>query len=295
PYHGQEPCEDLWSTVVGVVGNQKTLSVYQEMNWIDAPFIYRPLTQSPPPEATVAIRTPVPEAIGATVQRLVAAIDPDVPLANVQTMRQRISSDLAYPQFRAVHVEPVVRREGRRSDDARFHRRAAADARVGRDVHSGAACDERRSDDCASIGISSTLEALRRREVGLRVSQNLEDGAPVVAGQVRVSSARIAARQNLEHPRVDGALRRRRQSVECRGVDDVAARIPHQTAHQVELRERPAATILRNPRLEMLREAGTRGERYRQSRLADEEQVVRELVDEMTDVPVRRRARAAAA
>ena len=41
--------------------------------------------------------------------------------------------------------------------------------------------------------------------------------------------------------------------------------------------------------------AGTRGERYRQSRLADEEQVVRELVDEMTDVPVRRRARAAAA
>lgn len=90
-----------WSTVVGVVGNQKTLSVYQEMNWIDAPFIYRPLTQSPPPEATVAIRTPVPEAIGATVQRLVAAIDPDVPLANLQTMRQRISRDLAYPQFRA--------------------------------------------------------------------------------------------------------------------------------------------------------------------------------------------------
>ncbi|PYR10016.1 MAG: hypothetical protein DMF99_13305 [Acidobacteria bacterium] len=87
--------------MVGVVGNQKTLSVYQEMNWIDAPFIYRPLTQSPPPEATVAIRTPVPEAIGATVQRLVAAIDPDVPLANVQTMRQRISRDLAYPQFRA--------------------------------------------------------------------------------------------------------------------------------------------------------------------------------------------------
>jgi predicted permease len=90
-----------WSTVVGVVGNQKTLSVYQEMNWIDAPLIYRPLTQNPPPEATVAIRTPSPEAIGATVQRLVAAIDADVPLTNLQTMRQRISKDLAYPQFRA--------------------------------------------------------------------------------------------------------------------------------------------------------------------------------------------------
>jgi predicted permease len=90
-----------WSTIVGVVGNQKTLSVYQEMNWVDAPLVYRPLAQSPPLEATVAIRAAAPDSIGATIQRFVSSLDADVPVANLQTMRHRISRDLAYPQFRA--------------------------------------------------------------------------------------------------------------------------------------------------------------------------------------------------
>jgi putative ABC transport system permease protein len=100
--YGTPPRDTPWSTIVGVVGNQKSMSVYQEMNWVDTPLVFRPLAQSTAAEATVVIRTAAaPSAIGATIQRLVAGLDAGVPIANVQTMRQRISKDLAYPQFRA--------------------------------------------------------------------------------------------------------------------------------------------------------------------------------------------------
>jgi predicted permease len=100
--YGTPPRDTPWSTIVGVVGNQKSMSVYQEMNWVDTPLVFRPLAQSAAAEATVVIRTAAaPSAIGATIQRLVAGLDAGVPIANVQTMRQRISKDLAYPQFRA--------------------------------------------------------------------------------------------------------------------------------------------------------------------------------------------------
>jgi putative ABC transport system permease protein len=92
-----------WTTIVGVVANQKSRIVYEEMGWIDAPMMFRPVMQVPPAEVTAIVRTGAsPAATGATVQRLVARLDPDVPVSDVQTMEQRISKDLAYPQFRAV-------------------------------------------------------------------------------------------------------------------------------------------------------------------------------------------------
>jgi putative ABC transport system permease protein len=39
--------------------------------------------------------------MGASIQRLVASVDPDIPVTAIETMRQRISKDFAYPQFRA--------------------------------------------------------------------------------------------------------------------------------------------------------------------------------------------------
>ena len=91
-----------WSTIVGVVGNQKTMDVYHEMRWIDSPFVYRPLGESAPSEATVLVRAAAAIPAGSTLQRAIAAVDPAVPVADVRTMRARLAKDLAYPQFRAV-------------------------------------------------------------------------------------------------------------------------------------------------------------------------------------------------
>jgi predicted permease len=100
--YGTPPPGTPWSTIVGVVGNQKSMDVFQEMNWVDAPLVFHPLAQGAPSEATLLIRTAAaPAAIGGTIQRLVAELDAEVPVANVETMRHRISKDLAYPQFRA--------------------------------------------------------------------------------------------------------------------------------------------------------------------------------------------------
>jgi putative ABC transport system permease protein len=93
-----------WTTIVGVVGNQKTSNVFQEMNWVDPRFIYRPYAQDASADVTVIVRTASASAaapLGATIQRAIATIDPDVPVSNAQTVRQWIAKDLAYPQFRA--------------------------------------------------------------------------------------------------------------------------------------------------------------------------------------------------
>ena len=71
------------------------------MRWVESPFVYRPLADGAPPEATLLLRASTPGA-GEAAQRAVAAVDPAVPVANVQTMRARLAKDLAYPQFRAV-------------------------------------------------------------------------------------------------------------------------------------------------------------------------------------------------
>jgi len=91
-----------WTTIVGVVGNQKTMSVFHEMQWIESPFVYRPLAEGAPSEATVLVRAGTAAPAGSTIQRAVADLDPAVPIANMQTMRARLAKDLAYPQFRAV-------------------------------------------------------------------------------------------------------------------------------------------------------------------------------------------------
>ncbi len=77
------------------------MSVFQEMNWVDAPMLYRPLAQGAQTEASLVVRSASPASIGAAVQRLVSGMDADVPVTNVLTMRQRMSRDLAYPEFRA--------------------------------------------------------------------------------------------------------------------------------------------------------------------------------------------------
>jgi predicted permease len=91
-----------WWRIVGVVGNQKRTTVYKEMAWADSPVIYRPLRQNPPRSANVIARIGLAgSAISGGIQRRTAAIDPDIPVEEIQTVRDLESKALAYPRFRA--------------------------------------------------------------------------------------------------------------------------------------------------------------------------------------------------
>jgi putative ABC transport system permease protein len=90
-----------WSTIVGIVGDQKTISVFQEMRWIDTPMIFRPVAQTAPLDASLVVSSAAPASVGATIQRRLTALDAGMAVANVQTLRDRLAKNFAYPEFRA--------------------------------------------------------------------------------------------------------------------------------------------------------------------------------------------------
>jgi putative ABC transport system permease protein len=92
-----------WVTIVGVAGNQKRTDLFQEMRLVEAPSMFRPLAQAPPADATLLVRSATtPASIGAALQRIIASVDPDLPVANLQPLQERVARDLAFPQFRAI-------------------------------------------------------------------------------------------------------------------------------------------------------------------------------------------------
>ena len=95
---------DPWLIIVGVVANEKRSTVYQEMSWVETPTVYRPITQQAPSSSHVLIRTATSAGrVGDIVRKLVAAIDPSVPVADVRTMQQILDKEyLAYPRFWAL-------------------------------------------------------------------------------------------------------------------------------------------------------------------------------------------------
>jgi len=97
-----EKAANPWLTVVGVVANQKTATVYQEMAWVERPALYRPFRQEPSAHANLLINTNQPAArVGAIVQRETARLDPSVAVDDVQTMQHLLDRFiLAYPRFR---------------------------------------------------------------------------------------------------------------------------------------------------------------------------------------------------
>ena len=98
---------NLWMRVVGVVGDEKRTTVYQEMAWVDSPVIYRPLTQNPLSSANLIARAAmiggdsVWRVTGGMIRKKIADIDPDIAVDEIQPMRELVSKALAYPHFRA--------------------------------------------------------------------------------------------------------------------------------------------------------------------------------------------------
>ena len=90
-----------WLTVVGVAGNVKTTSVFQEMGYHTPPVVYRPMSQAPQTLRTLLLRTAAePMSLSEKVQQAVAGVDRDVVVSNMQTMQSILREQSAQPRFR---------------------------------------------------------------------------------------------------------------------------------------------------------------------------------------------------
>jgi predicted permease len=92
-----------WITIVGVAANVKTTTVFQEMGYVVAPAVYRPLPQEAPAALAVIVATEgEPLLMAAAVQQQLQDIDPNLALAGVDTMAHKHSAGLSQPRFRSV-------------------------------------------------------------------------------------------------------------------------------------------------------------------------------------------------
>jgi predicted permease len=92
-----------WLTIIGVVGNEKRTTVYQEMGYVEPALVYVPVSQAAGTSTTVVLRTAgEPLALGRLLQGEVSRLDRNVPVYDIRTMTQRYSEFLAHPRFRAI-------------------------------------------------------------------------------------------------------------------------------------------------------------------------------------------------
>ena len=98
-----EDASEPWMTIVGVVANVKTTTVFQEMGYVVTPAVYHPLTQAVPASLAVIVATEgEPLRITGNVQQQLESIDPNLLLAGAETMADKQSAVLSQPRFRAV-------------------------------------------------------------------------------------------------------------------------------------------------------------------------------------------------
>ena len=96
-----EDPREPWLTIVGVVGNVKTNSVFQEMGYIEPPAVYRPLAQDAPSSLTVMIAGQNGSSRINRIQHQLSSIDPTLVLSGVDALNAARASQLSQPRFRA--------------------------------------------------------------------------------------------------------------------------------------------------------------------------------------------------
>jgi putative ABC transport system permease protein len=91
-----------WLTIIGVVGNLKHTTLMNEMSWVETPILYRPLSQEPRPSIGIVMRAAGMGLTAPEIQRQIAAVDPSIPINEVETLTSRLAGTLAYSRFRAM-------------------------------------------------------------------------------------------------------------------------------------------------------------------------------------------------
>jgi putative ABC transport system permease protein len=140
-----------WLTVIGVVANIKTTTVFREMGYTEEPAVYRPLTQSAP--ATLAFLIGLagrPPDLASEVQQKLSEVDHDLLLRDIDAMQSRHAAALSQPRFRTVLLSG-------------FALLAAVLAMVG------------------LYGVLSQLIARRTRDIGIRMALGADRGRIVRA------------------------------------------------------------------------------------------------------------------
>jgi len=90
-----------WFTVVGLVGDAKQLGLNENA----PPLLYLPFEQFALPFTTVAVRSSLPQAaVTSLLKSQLAAIDPDLPFGDVNTLQSEIESNVSQPRFRTMLI-----------------------------------------------------------------------------------------------------------------------------------------------------------------------------------------------
>jgi putative ABC transport system permease protein len=90
-----------WLTIIGVVGDVKTTTVFQEMGYVEPPAVYRPMTQSAPATLMVMASFTNAPSLLRDIQRQLAGTDPSLVLSEVDALHFRRTAELSQPRFRA--------------------------------------------------------------------------------------------------------------------------------------------------------------------------------------------------
>ncbi len=90
-----------WLTIVGVVGNVRTNTVFQDMGYVEQPAVYRPISQDSPASLMIIAQT-TGGASAATrrVQAQLSQTDHDLVLKSVETIKEKQAMVLSQPRFR---------------------------------------------------------------------------------------------------------------------------------------------------------------------------------------------------
>ncbi len=92
-----------WLTIIGVVADIKTTTVFQETGYVEQPAVYRPLTQDAPASLYLMVLTnESPLGLVGGMEEQLASMDRDLVLASVATMKDQQSAVLSQPRFRTV-------------------------------------------------------------------------------------------------------------------------------------------------------------------------------------------------
>jgi len=95
--------EAPWLTIIGVVGNEKRSTVYQEMGYVEPAIVYLPVNQASTTSMFLVMHVAGnPVGPSGALQREISSLDRDVPAYDIRTMSARYSEFLSQPRFRAV-------------------------------------------------------------------------------------------------------------------------------------------------------------------------------------------------
>lgn len=90
-----------WVSVVGIIGDVHQLGLQQPA----PPLLYVPFSQFPLPFMSAVVRSTLPEStVGSLLRAKLAAIDPDLPFADVKTLQSFVDRSVEEPRFRAMLI-----------------------------------------------------------------------------------------------------------------------------------------------------------------------------------------------